>query len=77
VALIAIIAIIGRRGAGSMTQGETEAAGHGLSDEQFAQRVAGQTSSDLEAEDVFAREADGATTEREVATADGDDLAGE
>jgi hypothetical protein len=60
-----------------MTQGETEAAGHGLSDEQFAQRVAGQTSSDLEAQDVFAREAGGVSTDREAAKADGDDLADE
>ena len=39
----------------------TRPAGEGLSDEEFAAQVAGQTSSDLQAEDVFAREADGAT----------------
>jgi hypothetical protein len=54
--------------------GDTEAAGAGLSDEQFAQRVAGQTSSDLQAEDIFEREADSTTTDEPVADVTGDDL---
>jgi hypothetical protein len=54
--------------------GETEAAGAGLSDDQFAERVAGQTSSDLQAEDVFEREADATSTDEPVAEVTGDDL---
>lgn len=54
--------------------GETEAAGAGLSDEQFAERVAGQTSNDLRAEDVFEREADAASTDEPVAEVSGDEL---
>jgi hypothetical protein len=54
--------------------GDTEAAGAGLSDEQFAERVAGQTSSDLQAEDVFEREADSASTDEPIAEVTGDDL---
>jgi large subunit ribosomal protein L4 len=52
--------------------GTTEAAGAGLSDEAAVTEVAEQTSSDLKAEDVFEREADGATTETaaDEATAD-------
>jgi deglycase len=54
--------------------GETAAAGDGLSDDQFAERVAGQTSSDLQAEDVFEREADGASTDAPVSAIEGEDL---
>ena len=54
--------------------GDTEAAGAGLSDEQFAERVAGQTSSDLQAEDVFEREADSASTDEPITEVTGDDL---
>ena len=54
--------------------GDTEAAGAGLSDDQFAERVAGQTSSDLQAEDVFEREADAASTDEPIADVTGDDL---
>jgi hypothetical protein len=49
-------------------------AGDGLSDEDFADRVAGQTSSDLEAEPVFEREKSGATTDAEVSDIDADSL---
>jgi hypothetical protein len=55
--------------------GETAAAGDGLSDDQFAERVAAQTSSDLQAEPVFEREADGASTDAPIADVEGDDLA--
>jgi hypothetical protein len=59
---------------GSDVTGDTEAAGAGLSDEEFAERVAGQTSSDLQAEDVFEREADAASTDEPIAEVTGDDL---
>ena len=53
----------------------TRAAGEGLSDEEMVQQVADQTSSDLKAEDVFEREADGAASDTEAAKATGDELA--
>lgn len=52
----------------------THAAGDGLSDDEFAERVAGQTSSDLEAEPVFERESAGATTDTEASDISADDL---
>jgi large subunit ribosomal protein L4 len=55
--------------------GETKPAGDGVSDEQAVQQVAEQTSSDLLAEDVFEREADGASTDEPVAEATADDAA--
>ena len=54
--------------------GETRAAGDGLSDEEMAREVAGQTSSDLKADDVFEREAEGASSDVEAAKADPGDL---
>jgi hypothetical protein len=59
------------------SEGRTTPAGEGLSDEQMAEQVADQTSSDLQHKDVFEREADGATTDTEAAKATGDELAGE
>lgn len=56
--------------------GETTAAGEGLSDEEMAREVAGQTSSDLKADDVFQREADGASSDVEAAKAEPEDLPG-
>jgi hypothetical protein len=56
--------------------GETRAAGEGLSDEEMAREVAGQTSSDLKADDVFEREADGASSDVEAAKAGPEDLPG-
>ena len=56
--------------------GETRAAGEGLSDEEMAREVAGQTSSDLKADDVFQREADGAGGDVEAAKAGPEDLPG-
>lgn len=53
---------------------DTTPAGAGLSDEEMAEQVAGQTSSDLKAEDVFAREKDGTATDTEAAKADADEL---
>ena len=58
-------------------EGKVEQAGEGLSDEEMAQQVADQTSSDLQEADVFKREADGATTDTEAAKATGDELAGD
>ena len=55
--------------------GTTRPAGQGVGDEELAEQVGEQTSSDLEAEDVFEREADGAATETEAAKADGSELA--
>jgi hypothetical protein len=54
--------------------GTTRPAGEGLGDEQLAEQVAEQTSSDLEAEGAFERESDGAASDTEIAKADGDEL---
>jgi hypothetical protein len=54
--------------------GETRPAGDGVSDEEMARAVADQTSSDLKADDVFEREADGAAGDTEAAKADADEL---
>ncbi len=58
-------------------QGEVRPAGEGLTDEEMAEQVAGQTASDLKNADVFERESDGASTETEAAKASADELAGE
>jgi hypothetical protein len=55
--------------------GETRAAGEGVSDDEFSQQVAEQTSSDLKEADVFKRESGGTTTDVEAAKATADDLA--
>lgn len=54
--------------------GETRPAGEGLTDEEMAREIADQTSSDLKADDVFEREADGAAGDVEAAKAGPDDL---
>lgn len=54
--------------------GETRAAGEGLSDDELSREVAEQTSSDLKADDVFEREADGASSDVEAAKAGPEDL---
>ena len=54
--------------------GTTRAAGDGLSDDQLQEQVAEQTSSDLEVEGAFEREAGGAATGTEAAKATGDEL---
>lgn len=59
------------------SEGKTTKAGDGLSDQEMAEQVAEQTSSDIREADVFKREADGATTDTEAAKASGDELAGE
>jgi large subunit ribosomal protein L4 len=55
--------------------GETKPAGEGLSDEAAVAEVAEQTSSDRKAEDVFEREADGATTDTAADEASADEVA--
>ena len=57
------------------TSGKTVQAGEGLSDEEMARQVAGQTDSEHQQADVFEREADGATTDTEAAKAGADELA--
>lgn len=54
--------------------GETRPAGEGRSDEELSREVADQTSSDLKADDVFEREADGASSDVEAAKAGPEDL---
>lgn len=54
--------------------GTTTPAGEGVGDQELTEQVAGQTSSDLEAEGLFEREADGAATDTEAAKADADEL---
>jgi hypothetical protein len=63
-------------GAAMSGPGETRPAGEGLSDEEMAREVAQQTSSDLKADDVFEREADGAAGDTEAAKAGPDELPG-
>lgn len=57
-------------------QGETHAAGEGVSDKEMVEQVAGQTDSEHEWSDVFEREGDGAATDTEAAKADADELGG-
>ena len=54
--------------------GPTRPAGEGVSDDELAEQVGEQTSSDLAVEDAFEREADGASTDTEIAKASGDEL---
>jgi large subunit ribosomal protein L4 len=55
--------------------GTTKPAGEGVSDDEAVAEVAEQTSADLKAEDVFEREAEGATTDAAAADADADEVA--
>ncbi len=55
--------------------GTTRPAGDGVGDSELAEQVGDQTASDLQAEDVFERESDGAATDTEAAKADGAELA--
>jgi hypothetical protein len=81
----AFVTVVGGDDYGSSTEGgaamsgpgETRPAGEGVSDEEMAREVAGQTSSDLKADDVFGREADGAAADTEAAKADPDELPAE
>lgn len=55
--------------------GTTRPAGEGVGDEELSEQVAEQTSSDLEVEEAFEREGDGAASDTEAAKASGDELA--
>jgi protease I len=57
------------------TTGTTKPAAEGLADHELAEQVGEQTSSDLQAEDVFERESGGAASDTEAAKADGSELA--
>ena len=61
----------------SESTGTTEAAGAGISDDELVKEVAGQTSSDLAAEDTFERESAGATTDTEAAKETADEAEGD
>jgi hypothetical protein len=54
--------------------GSTKPAGEGVDDQELSKQVSEQTSSDLETEGAFEREADGAATDTEAAKADADEL---
>ena len=54
--------------------GTTRPAGEGVADEELSQQVADQTDSNLEVEETFERESDGAATDTEAAKASGDEL---
>jgi protease I len=54
--------------------GETKAAGEGLSDQEMVEQVAGQTDSERKWTDVFERESEGASSDTEAAKADADEL---
>ena len=56
--------------------GSTKPAGEGVSDQEVAEEVAEQTSSDLKASDVFEREAGGAASDTEAAETSAEDLTG-
>ena len=55
--------------------GTTRPAGDGVDYQELEHQVAEQTDSNLEVEGAFEREADGATTDTEIAKASGDELA--
>ena len=54
--------------------GTTKPAGEGVDDKEMAEEVAESTSSDLQVEGAFEREADGAASDTEAAKATGDEL---
>ncbi len=56
--------------------GTTTAAGEGVGDEQLAQQVAEQTSSDLQVGQVFENEADSTYSDTEAQKAEADELGG-
>jgi hypothetical protein len=56
--------------------GETKAAGEGLSDQEMVEQVAGQTDSERKWTDVFERESEGTSSDTEAAKADADELEG-
>jgi hypothetical protein len=55
---------------------EEKAAGEGLSDQEMVEQVAGQTDSELQQQDYFERESEGALGDTEAAKADADEAGG-
>jgi len=55
--------------------GSTKPAGQGVDDDELTEQVSDQTSSDLEVEDAFERDSDGAGSGTEAAKAGPDDFA--
>lgn len=55
---------------------EHTTAGAGMSDEEMVQQVSRQTDSELQQQDYFSREKDGAVSDTEAAKADADDASG-
>ncbi|MGH3745097.1 MAG: hypothetical protein ACRDTP_09585 [Mycobacteriales bacterium] len=56
------------------SNGTTQPAGKDLDDDELAQKVAGETSPDLEAQDVFERESGGTDTDKAAAEESADDV---
>jgi hypothetical protein len=56
------------------SQGSTDAAGKGVSDEEFSREVSSETDPNLAAEDVFEREACGTDTDKPAEAANADDV---
>lgn len=59
------------------SNGETEQAGEGLSDQEMVEQVQEQTPAEEKYKDVFEREKDGATSDTEAAKENADEVAGE
>lgn len=57
------------------SNGTTQPAGEGVDDDELATKVAGETSPDLEAKDVFERESGGTDTDKPAAEETADDIA--
>lgn len=55
---------------------DTTAAGDGVTDEELVKQVNEQTDSELQQQDFFERERDGAVSETEAAKADADEAGG-
>ncbi|HEY2299693.1 MAG TPA: hypothetical protein VGH43_18315 [Jatrophihabitans sp.] len=55
---------------------EKKAAGDGVNDDELVEQVTGQTDSELEQQDYFEREADGAVGDTEAAKSDADEARG-
>jgi hypothetical protein len=56
--------------------GKQTEAGAGLTDEEMVEQVSNQTSSELDQQDFFEREKDGAVGETEAAKVDADEASG-
>lgn len=56
------------------SNGSTQPAGEGVTDEDLAKKVSDQTAPDLEAQDVFERESGGTDTDKAAADESADDV---